>query len=291
MRLSNRVLWFLILFWVILSFYGFYKYFFKLNLTSLVISSNITNFSWSIENNKFSKDFFCEEKDCTIYEIPPFEYKLNILKKNYKRFNKSINLSRNNTVEIFLEKDISVNKILKKELSKRELIIQSNSNNIQFWKNNILYSKIYWIEDVVYFTDNEKLYFYNLKNNNSYFIIFKPEINYIKKLNNNSYLINSSVWSYVFNFLNKEIEYFSIFSDFVSINENYIWIVNNNEKVRKTNLGIKDKFWNLIVYYNSDDKTKFVLENLTNEIEKIYFEEKKLFIENNLWEKFEIIWY
>ena len=294
MHLSNRVLWILILFWFILFFYWFYKYFFQLNLTSIEITSNVSNFSWSLVNNKFSKDFFCKDKKCTLTEIPPFEYDIIITKDYYKDYKTTINLSILNKIDIFLEKDILIKDIKNKKISRAELIQKvkdKNNEKINFTWESINYLKIYWNDDFVYFFKNEKLYFSNLKNNNLFELIFKPEIKYIKNISSNNLLIVSDVGSFVFNLLNKDIEYFSLFKDLVFVKNNYIWVINKDDLIRKKNFGFENISWNLIVSYNLVTKKSYVLRNLSYEIDRIYLTDWKIYIQDNEWKKFEIIWY
>ena len=294
MHLSNRVLWILILFWFILFFYWFYKYFFQLNLTSIEITSNVSNFSWSLVNNKFSKDFFCKDKKCTLTEIPPFEYDIIITKDYYKDYKTTINLSILNKIDILLEKDILIKDIKNKKISSAEFIQKvkdKNNEKINFTWESINYLKIYWNDDFVYFFKNEKLYFSNLKNNNLFELIFKPEIKYIKNISSNNLLIVSDVGSFVFNLLNKDIEYFSLFKDLVFVKNNYIWVINKDDLIRKKNFGFENISWNLIVSYNLVTKKSYVLRNLSYEIDRIYLTDWKIYIQDNEWKKFEIIWY
>jgi len=290
MKLSNRVLWLLLLFSIIGAFYIFYQVFFKIKLTSLEINSNIWAFSWTIENIKFSKNFYCKEKKCSIKEIPPFDYKIVINKKNYKRSVYNLDLSKKNKLDIFLEKEITVNPVSKEDISLREKIISENKNKLEFSWRNIKYNKIIWNDDLVYFVQNNKLYFYNLKNNNSFLINFKPNINYIKILENNNLLINTYVWSFIFNVLNKDLEYFSLFSDFVILKDwNYIWVINNNDEIRKKNFDLNKG--NFLLNYNPKTKEKYILKTFDLKINKIYILNNKIYIENGEWAKFEIIWY
>ena len=173
------------------------------------------------------------------------------------------------------------------------MILELIKNKINFWNIIYNYSEIYWTNKYVYFKikNGSKLNFYNFKNNNSFNINFKPKINYIKKIKNNLYIINTKNGSFSFNPLDKKIEYFSLFSDFVISWNIIIWIINNEEKVRKKNFDLDNIDWNLIIIYNRETKKSYILKNLNNKISKIYFEEEKLFIENKIWEKFEITWY
>ena len=293
MKLSNRTLWILILIWFVLSFYWFYKYFFELKLTKLEIISNISNFSWSLVNSKFEKDFSCITKECIIDELPPFEYELIIYKENYKIYKSNIILN-NSKIIINLEKDIKLEKVETKKLSRSDLIDKiknKNANVVDFSWNKIDYLEIYGNNNFVYFKKNDKLYFYNLSNNNSFNIEFIPSINYIKNISTNNLLIVTDIWSFTFNLLNKKIEYFSLFSDFILINGNYIWIINSDDLIRKKNFNFNNDSGNLIISYNIQKKESYILKNISEKIKKIYIEKSKIYIENNLWNKYEVLWY
>lgn len=278
MKLSNRVLGILILSWFILSFYGFYKYFFELQLTNVEIISNVSNFSWSLVNTKFKKDFFCYNKKCILESIPPFEYNLLIKKENYKVYSEKIVLWKNKKLNIFLEKDIKI------ELYKVESLDDTK-------KNIKLYNKIYDDNNYVFNHKNGYLYFKNINNNSITEISFSPRVNYIKNLSNNNFLIVSEFGSYNFNINNKKLDYFSLFWDYIKQKNNYIWIINFYDKVRKNNFWFDKNPWNLIVSYDIETKKKYILKNTSFEINRIYNLDNKIYIENNKWEIFKIKWY
>ncbi len=294
MKLSNRMLWIIILLWFVLSFYWFYKYFFELKLINLEIKSNVSTFSWSIYNSKYEKSFFCNEKKCIIKEIPPFEYEFIIYKEGYKNFKYIINTGKNNSIVINLEKDIKLKEIKQKKLSRKELINKIKNNNnkiIEFSWAKFNYNEIYWNKDFVYFKQNNKLYFYNLLNNNSFNIEFKTDINYIKDIEKNKLLIVTNLWSFTFNLLNKKIEYFSLFSDFILLDNNYIWIINSGDLIRKKNFWYEWVWWDLLISYNIINKKSYILKNISQNIKKIYIQDWINFIEDNIWNKYEIVWY
>ena len=293
MKLSNRIFWILIILWFILSFYWFYKYFFQLNLINIEITSNVSNFSGSLVNSKFSKNFICEEKKCILEWIPPFEYDLFIYKENYKNYKSNIKSNIKN-IDISLEKDIKIEEIESKKISREELInnIKENNNNkINFSWNKISWNKIIWNNTFVYFIEKNKLYFYNLNNNNTFGLEFIPKIKYIKAITQSDFIIVTDIWSFIYDILNKNIEYFSLFSDFLLTENNYIWIINSDDISRKNNFDFKNTSWNLIVSYDLKNKTSYIIEEFSYKINKIYLDENIIYIENNNWNKFKITWY
>ena len=281
MNFSNRFLGFLILVWFILSSYLFYKYFFELKLTNITINSNVSGFSWSLINNKFNKTFFCFESKCTINNIPPFNYKLVIKKDWYINNRSNIDLSKINTLDLYLKKDIKLNKI----------ITTNNLTNKQYTVNDVIYNGINNDNKYFYHKKLNKLYIHNKNNNNTINFDFVPKIHYIKNIWNKNLVIVSEFWSYNLNLNTKKIEYFSLFSDYIRNNNGYIWIINSSDKIRKKNFWFNNVSWNLIIFYDIDTKEKYIIEVFDFEISKISNALNNVYIENNNWETFELKWY
>ena len=225
MSLSNRTLWVLILTWFILSSFWFYKYFFDLKLTTFNIISNVSNFSWSLSNSKFQKDFFCKNAKCSITEIPPFDYKLTISKNNYIDYKSNIDLWEKVNLEVYLKKSILLEKT-------NRLTDNSSSDYIS---NEILLSKIYSDDKFYFHQSKEKLYLSNKFNSNIIEINFTPRISYIKNIWFKNLVIVTEVWSYNFDLNTMKIEYFSLFSDYLKYDGNYIWIINSKDRTRRIN--------------------------------------------------------
>ena len=90
--MSNRVLWVLILIWVIGLAILVNMYFFVYYTSSLIITSNISEYNVYLEKIsiwKFS-DYDCKEKVCNIKDLAPLEYKLSVSKDGYKSIEKNI---------------------------------------------------------------------------------------------------------------------------------------------------------------------------------------------------------
>jgi hypothetical protein len=286
MKLSNRILWFLILFGFVLFFYWFYKYFFELKVTNLTISSNISNFSWSLVNTKFRKDFFCENEKCLIDNIPPFEYTIIIKKENYKTYNKKIDLWKTLNTSIYLEKYIKLKKVdnlIDSEIDKKRIL--------KVFTKSVNYKKVYNSNNYIYYHDFSNLYFYNLNNSNLFFIKFNPKVHYIKNIWSNNFIIVSEFWSYNLNILNKNLEYFTLFLDYTKFWNNYIWIINSWDRRMKKNYWFENISGTLLVSYNINSKKKYILKNVEYEISKIYNYTGKIYIENNTGKLFEVKWY
>jgi len=294
-NLSNRNLWILIIILIITFFYVFYKYFFTINSVNINIKTNVSNYKIYLNNIKYNKEFNCKFKKCSYDNIPPFEYKIVIEKENYKKYESTINLKVINNLDITLIKDIKIEKVKKNEKVKmsREKIISSikNKDFIKFSDKKNYYKKIYNDNKYVYFKINNKLYFYNLLNNNLIETDFVPKIHYIKKINSNTFWIVSEVWIFLFSKNNNKINYFSLFNDFIKKDEYYIGIINSEDKQRKINFWLNNNNLNLIVLYNTKTKAVSILESYTFKITELYSLGDKIFIKNKQKEKFEINWF
>ncbi len=276
MKFSNRFLWFLIILCFMLFFYGFYKYFFELKLTSFNINSNVENFSWSLINSKFKKEFFCEKSNCIIKNIPPFEYELMIKKNNYINYKENIDIWKKNKLKIYLKKDILFDKIKDSSFEK------SNWYKV----NDIFYEKVYNSSKNYYKQLKNKLYIYNKNTSQFTEIIFIPKIYYIKSIWNNNLIISSKVWAYNFNLNNNKLEYFSLFWDYTISHGNYIWVINNLDKARKNNFWFSKLSWDLIIFYDKQNKTNYLLKQLKNKVSKIYNISDKIYLETKDWKIF-----
>ena len=285
MNLSNRTIWVLIILWFIIFWFWFYKYFFEIKLKTFVIESNRKDFSWKIENTKFKKDFFCWEKKCELENIPPFEYKIYIKKDGYKDYEAKINLAKVDIIKINLEKE------LKLETSNKPLKINIEENLLKKANKNLVFEEIYGKENYIYYKVKDNLYIKNLYNNNIFTTSFKPKIIYIKSLWEDSLWIVSDLWTFRFNLINKNIDYFSIFNDYVDVWDFYIWVIKNDDKKRKINHSFENINWDLIISYDKKTKKKSLIKSSKDTIEKIYLNSWKVYVTLKNGEYFEIKWY
>ncbi len=285
MNLSNRTIWILIILWFIIFWFWFYKYFFEIKLKTFVIESNRKNFFWNLENNKFKKEFFCWEKKCEIENIPPFEYKLYIKKKGYKEYKVNINLRKIDNIKIDLEKEIKI------ETSNKPLKNKIEENLLKKANKNLVFEEIYGKDNYIYYKVKDNLYIKNLYNNNIFTTSFKPKIIYIKSLWEDRLWIVSDLWTFRFNLINKNIDYFSIFNDYVDVWDFYIWVIKNDDKKRKINHSFENINWDLIVSYDKKTKKKSLIKSSKDTIEKIYLNSWKVYIILKNGEYFEIKWY
>jgi len=290
MRISNRLLWLFII--VVFVFFIFlFWIFLKKNAVFLEINSNENNFSWKIYNIKFSKDFFCKQKKCIISNVPPFEYNLTLTKTGFLDIHKKINLSKSIKLDIKFQKKIKLkkieNKITRKQLINK--IIQDKKNNFYYLWKKLQFRSIINSKNYLYAFYNKKLIFYNKNNNYSFDIDFYLNIEYIKELYPDLFVIKTNKWAFNFNKKTKEIDYFSLFDDYVYFNNFYIGVIDDNDLQRKNNLWFKNKKWNLVILYDLKTKTKRILYISDYKIKKIFIESNKVFIENSKNQKYEIV--
>jgi hypothetical protein len=170
-------------------------------------------------------------------------------------------------------------------------LIKENKNKfIKYAWKKIHYNTIINNKDYVYFKKNNNLVFYNLTNKYSFEIPFKLQIDYIKYIDNNIYVIKTDKWSFVFNLANKTINFVSIFNDFILYKNNYIGVINQDDQIRKNNLWFWDENFNLLIKYNISSKEKTIIEKFDDEIEKIYLENNKVFVKTINNEIYNISW-
>jgi len=283
-KYSNRFLGFLLLFFIIWITYILYSYFFKISYVNFEINSNTNSYSWTLYNVKYKKDFFCKQEKCIIENLPPFKYKLTIKKDNYNTFFKQVDLSKNNKIDVVLEKDIFLEPLEKKEFDKKDFIrkLKAKKQNFIEYKNQKLkYNNVVNNDNYIYFKSWDFLILQNVKNNTYIKKEFIPSINYIKQNWNDLFIINTNIGSFYLNKKTKNLDYFSMFDDYVKKWDYYIWVIKEDDFVRKNNFWFTNNKLNLVVLYNIKNKKVRIIDSFWSKITKIYLENNKVFIE--LW--------
>ena len=83
-----------------------------------------------------------------------------------------------------------------------------------------------------------------------------------------------------------------MFYDFVYLdNWDYIWILRSNDNILKQNLWLWNIKWDLIVYYNFKNKKVRLLKDIDFSISKIFRKDKKVEIEDEKWNIYELLNY
>lgn len=227
--MSNRTLWFLIIFWFIAASFLFYQYFFVFKLVSLTINSNVENYTVELKNLKSNKKIECLQKVCEINEISPFEYSIKISKEDYKIYSNKINLSSSTYIDVNLEKNIvfekifvddtpSINNSQNDKKTRQEIIDEINKKKSNY--------KIISIEDVWEFIFKEKswkLDLYLLNNKIWTFDLIKPELISIKQVYGAKEYIVLSLWNkkYFINYNSLDIRVVDLNIDIAYIKESF----------------------------------------------------------------------
>jgi hypothetical protein len=273
------------------------------------------------------KEKFCDKKICEINNVIPSKYKFIITKKWYKDIIKNFELNKKTDlkININLVKKISLKKEnikTKINLTRKEKINQLNAklqnqqilkigdnlyikekkirNNIFIFINDkeiinfkntnkeIFFDKIFQEENEIFIFSWEKIYFFDLITKKLISFNFKLKPIYIKKLNN-SYLIITEKWAFIYDVNIKKVDYFYLFKDFIKYKNNLIWIIFQSEKNKKKNLWIKDKSNNLILKYNPKTKERKIIYKTLKKPWKIFVKNKKIYIILK-WEIFLLEW-
>ncbi len=321
--LSNRTLWFLLLLVIIFSGYLFYLYIFVFSLYNVWISSNIWEYKVSLFAKDISKtiNFNCKQTKCSLNKIPALNYEMLITKIWYNNIEINFNPKNKQKFDIYLEKKVILKKLDKiaiKNLSRNEKIdlIKKKNNNYFFqkiWDNEFSFKNL-WNRLELYF-DSKKVsilnkinkedifinkvygtqkYFYIKYWNTNYLlnkdflsinkIDFDIDIKYLKLIQDVNILITTKDWSFIYNLIDKNIVYFNSLYDFVILkNWDYIWILSDNNKLQKVNLWFWKISGDLLVYYDQKTKDARLLKKIDFQVNKIYMNNNKIFLEDNLW--------
>lgn len=171
-----------------------------------------------------------------------------------------------------------------KDLDKRLFDI----NKVSSWE--LFIKKVESDNKVVFLWTNSIKYIYDLENAKYKTFNLKTKVNYIKKwLDSKRFLINTILWTFVYDSSKNTTDYFSLFKDFIYFwDDSYIWIIYKDEKQKFKNFNLDYENKNFIVYYNFISKEIKVLHKTDIDIYKITFENNLVYIYDKSWDKFEI---
>lgn len=263
--MSNRLLWILIILSFIWFWYFYYKYEY---LPSIEKEKNI-----ELENKVETKKVWLKEVLVEKNNIS-WKEKIEEIKEkqdNYRSFNIDNNLvsfkENNLKLDLYIwEKFIwDFEKVDKSKIDLQKIYSTENDLFITIWTKKYIYNYIIW--KINEFTLN-------------------IEINYIKN-SENKYLINTEKGTFIYDFYKKEINYFSLFNDFIFYEDSVIWLIKSEEDTIKNNFWFSEFNDNLIISYNQSTKEKKVILNSEIELNKIYLKENKIYfedIEGNIFE-------
>ncbi len=271
----NKIIWVLIIIWVIWTWYFFYNYKYLVK-NEEEISSKIKK-QEELEKQKFEdKKEIILTKQILNKDLLTNSEKIQKIKENNKNYK---NFTFNNWLKVYF----------KEEDNKLDLY----SDDKKIWTFDLVYPdylKIYlidWTLNDLYIEVANNKFYYNSVLWNIVQIDLNIDVIYSKKTQENNLIFVTSKWSFNYSITEKTLEYFSYFNDYVSFNDWYIWLVKKDEKRILNNLWF-EATWNLIVYYNPNTKEKNIIYKTDLDINKIYTIENKLFLVKDDWEIYEL---
>ena len=309
-KTSNRKLAFILLFLIFLFFYLFYYYIFVYSLETLTIKSNIKDYKIELINkkvwNKIEKK--CHNFECKIEKIPLLDYTLLASANSYKTIKMYYTPKLNKVIELNFVKEVFLKELeeSKQKLTRKQAIekIKNKKENYfykEIWKNNLKIKKFdnklkIFLDDeeigVLDFENKNTINFYKVYSSLDYFILklgrkyylinknfwnlvklnYSLDLVYAKKIDENTIWFVSEKWIFLLDLKTKKIDYFPLFSDFVKLDDNQIlWIIKNNDTLRKKSFFLEDKKWDLLVKYDLKTKKIYLLKKLwINKNIKIY---------------------
>lgn len=171
---------------------------------------------------------------------------------------------------------------------------QKNPQTLNIWKNDQDLWNIDFIEK-----QNIKVYDiignqneFIIKNNKNYFLFqilqntfqeinFTLDIQYIKNIDTNTYIFVTSKWPFVWKKNDNSFEYNHLFSDYIEYKNTYIWYISQQNNSLKNKLFSNiDNNKNIFYQYNPKNKEKNILFQSDYQIEKIYYSDKKVIIQD-----------
>ena len=320
----------------------FYWYAFVFNVAIVTLQSNQSDFSVSLEANQQIIQKSCEEKNCNIWKIPPFDFKIIAEKKWFETIEKNIKFSRNiSTIDLEFKQDftpIKLEEILdetdekildslennsslieqkREELKKQKDLyfsIKTENNRYYFydkntqdniltlWKNdvnlwnvpvilkdNIQIIEIIWSENEFIFQTDAGYKLFEIWKNNFQDFDFKIDISYIKKSNAQEYILITQKWPFIWNKAKNIFDYNHLFDDFILFNQSYIWIISSNNTILKNKIFPNESISGNIFYqYFPQTKQKQILFENNMTLEKIFYENEKIILQDNSQQKYYI---
>lgn len=161
--MSNRILWILLLVWVLWFGYLFYLVFFVTYTWTLEINSNIESYSVKLYAKKIAQtyNYECTTKKCSLNEISPFDYNVTISSPTYKDYISEINIrwKTTNSLDVNLIKDTKLSYVDTKieetstwTISQEQINTKVDELQLKKWTNYFValdnlgyfYSKLNW---------------------------------------------------------------------------------------------------------------------------------------------------
>lgn len=146
-------------------------------------------------------------------------------------------------------------------------------------KENLAISKLFWTINQLFIEAWDNKYIYDILSGKVYNFTLKIPVKYVKNVDvAGNYQIVSDKWTFLYSNKSSNLEYFSMFSDFVNYDENsYIWVIYSDEEDKKKNYSIS---WdnNIVLYYNYKTKEKKILMDTSVNISKIVKDRDNIYV-------------
>ncbi|MDP2091074.1 MAG: hypothetical protein Q8K30_05765 [Candidatus Gracilibacteria bacterium] len=270
----NKIFSFLIIIGVFVGGYFYYNYKYIPEQNMKIQAQVKEEEQKKIEIEQTKKALKLSKIDVKIIELTN-EQKIQQIKddkSNYKTFN-----LKNASKVYFREMD-----------NKLDLYV----DNVKIGNFNLVYPGLLRVNEVLgslndlYIEIGNNKFYYNSLSGLIIGIDLNIDIKYVKKGSINELIFVTSMGSFTYSILDKKLEYFTYFNDFVYYSDFYIGLVKKDDTRILKNLGFEADS-DLIVLYNPNTKEKKILYKLLEKIDYIYVQNEILYlydIEGNIYE-------
>lgn len=146
-------------------------------------------------------------------------------------------------------------------------------------KEELSVSFVAWINSQIFIEAWVNKYIYDIISWNVYSFNIAIPVKYVKSVDLAwNYQIVSEKWVFLYSNKSSNLEYFSMFSDFIYYDDSsYIWVIYSGEDDKKKDYSIS---WNsnIVLYYNYKTKEKKILMDTSVSISKIVKEGENIYV-------------
>lgn len=146
-------------------------------------------------------------------------------------------------------------------------------------KGNLAISLVASFKKQLFIEAWDNKYIYDIDNGNVYNFSIKIPVKYVKTVDlAGNYQIVTEKWVFLYSSKTWNLEYFSMFSDFIYYDDSsYIWVIFSGEDDKKKDYSIS---WNnnIVLYYNYKTKEKKILMDTSINISKIVKEGENIYV-------------
>lgn len=298
-------------------------YFFLYYTSTLVINTNLEIFQVSLFSKKTAKTFeyTCEQKICTLSDIPPFDYNMTVSSSWYIDIVQSFTLKARSKQEVLvtLQKEVKFEKVADTAatvISAQDKIAQIKKDKeflirfpLESWKE-VAVKETSSAFDIFFQdkrltstakTQNPVLQALEIEDTNYVYlhiawfqwifdttsqrltpVEFVPSIKYIKKGSSTQELIFvTDKWAFTYNINTEVFTYFYLFLDYIPLTERYIGVIYKNEDQKKKNYNLQNETENLIILYDPATKERKILYKTKLDIKSIKKQSEEIYFETS----------